>query len=84
MSLIRVEVSEGSDPLRPAGGLQPVTVQGLVVSDPEVSGPGVQFTLSVDAVLRDDGPEESTGRVLVFARPFRDLVLAREEPYFRY
>ena len=84
MGLIRVEVSEGSSPLESSGSLHPLTLRGLVVSDPELSGPGVEFTVSVDAVDVGRGLEESGGKVMVFARPPRELVQNREAPYFRY
>ena len=84
MGFIRVEASEKTVGLEPSDNLQSVTVRGLIVSDPEVSGPGVGLTISLDAVDRGTGWEEAKGRVQVFARPPRDLVMARSEPYFRY
>ena len=84
MGLIRMEVSDGPEVLKPSGGLQSITVRGLVVSDPEVSGPGVAFTIAVDAVDRGEGWEGKGGKVLVFASPPAELVEARGKPYFRY
>ena len=84
MGLLRVEVSDGSDPLKPSDGLRPITVRGSIIRDPELSGPGVEFVMSVDAVDRGDGWEEGGGKVLVLARPPVDLVQTRETPYFRY
>ena len=82
--VLRVEASEAQGFLVPSDTLQPVKVRGLVVNDPEFSGPGVEFILSVDAVEMGQGWEESQGKLLVLARPPGSLVLAREEPYFRY
>ena len=84
MGFLRVEVSETSDPLKPSNGLQEITVRGLVVSDPEVSGPGVEFIVFVEAIHLADEWKEGSGKVLVFARPPAELVQIREEPYFRY
>ena len=83
MGIIRLEASGGPEPLEPSGPL-PITLRGLVVSDPELAGPGVELTLSVESVDRGDGWEEGSGRVLVVARPPRELVEARDAPYFRY
>ena len=84
MGLIRVETANGPDFLEASDNLQPITVRGLVVSDPEMSGSAVEFTISVDARDRGDGLEEARGRVLVFARPTRELVQTKEKPYFHY
>ena len=84
MGLIRAELSEGEGFLRPSDGLQTVVVRGAVASDPELSSPGVEFRLTVDAVDRGEGWEEDQGKMLVFARPTREMVRSREEPYFRY
>ena len=84
MGLIRVEVSEGVEPLAASTEPRPITVAGLVSSDPELSGPGVEFVLSVDSVDTGNGWEEGEGKLLVLARPTAELVQAREEPYFRY
>ena len=84
MGLIRVEVSEGVEPLAASTEPRPITVAGLVSSDPELSGPGVEFVLSVDSVDTGSGWEEGEGKLLVLARPTAELVQAREEPYFRY
>ena len=83
LGLARVEVSEGQ-PLRGSDDLQPVTVRGLIVDDPEISGRGVELTVSVEEVDRGTGWDEADGRILVLARPPRQLVRTREEPYFRY
>ncbi len=83
MGILRVEAYE-TTPLMPSDTPQPIEVAGLIVSDPEVSGPGVEFVVSVDAVDRGMGWEDETGKVLVYARPPLELVQVREEPYFRY
>ncbi len=84
MGLVRVEASAGKGYPGPSDALKPIIVYGLVVSDPEVSGTGVEFTISVEAVDMGNGLEEGRGRVKVFARPPGELVQSREEPYFRY
>ena len=84
VGFVRVEASEGRGHLGPSDDLKPMAVYGVVVSDPGVSGTGVEFDISVEAVDRGNGPEESGGRVKVFARPPGELVLSREEPYFLY
>ena len=84
IGILRVDVSDQPEPLAPSDGLQPTKVRGLVSSDPETSGPGVEFRLSVDAVDRGQGWEGGAGRILVIARPSRGMVESREEPYFRY
>ncbi len=82
--LLRVEAVGEQAGLSPLDSFQPVKVRGLITSDPEVSGPGVEFVLSVDAVDVGEGWLSDKGRVLVFARPTWEMVEAREEPYFRY
>ena len=84
LGLLRVEVSDGPRPLDSFDNLQPVTVLGRVVTDPEVSGPAVEFVISVDAVDRGGGREDGGARLQVFARPPRELVRTRVQPYFRY
>lgn len=84
IGLIRVEVSEGPEPLKASTEPRPITVVGLVSNDPELSGRGVEFVLSVDSIDRGEGREQGEGKLLVFARPTAGLVQAREEPYFRY
>ena len=84
MGVLRVEVPQGPEPLGPSPIPRPVTVRGLVVSDPELSGPGVEFVISIDAVDRGKGWEDGAGRAKVLARPPFELVRDREGPYFRY
>ncbi len=84
MGLVRVEASGGNDHLGPSDSFKPIVVYGVVVSDPEISGTGVEFDISVEAVDRGDGLKESKGRVKVFAKPPRELVQSRDEPYFHY
>ena len=84
LGLLRVEVSEGPDSLLAAVGPGPVTILGTVVDDPELSGPGVEFTVSVHSVEGVEGLQKGRGKIRVFARPPRELVQARDEPYFRY
>ena len=84
MGITNVELREGPDALKPFSAMPSVTASGVIVSDPEVSGPGVEFTMSVDAVDGGAGWEEAGGRVLVLARPPVELVQTRAEPYFRY
>ena len=84
MGLVSVEVREGSDSLEPIYGRQSVTVRGLIISDPELSGPGVEFIMAVEAVDKGTGWEEARGKVLVVARPPSELIGEREEPFFRY
>ena len=84
MALVRVEAGGEPEVLKADSDLSTVTVRGLVVNDPEMSGTGVEFIVSVDAVDNGQGLESGAGKVIVFARPTSDLVQAREEPYFRY
>ena len=84
MALIRVEVGQGPRPLLTSDSSRPFTVRGLVISDPERSGTLTEFVLSIDCLDRGDGCEESTGKLLVRARPTAELVQRRDEPYFRY
>jgi len=84
MGLIRVEAPEGAHFLKSSDSLQIVTLRGLVVSDPELAGRGVEFTLSVETADGAIGRMEGGWKVLVFARPPRELVQTRKEPYFRY
>ena len=84
MGFVRVEASGGNDHLGPSDSFKPISVYGVVVSDPEISGTGVGFDISVEAVDKGDGLEESKGRVKIFAKPPRELVLIRDEPYFHY
>ncbi|MCE2463731.1 MAG: DUF4131 domain-containing protein, partial [Dehalococcoidia bacterium] len=84
VGFVRVEASGGNDHLGPSDSIKPIAVYGVIVSDPEISGTGVEFDISVEAVDRGNGLEESKGRVKVFSRPPRELVLSRDEPYFRY
>ena len=84
MGVVRVEVSGESAGLPPLDGLHTIKVRGLVVSDPELAGPGVEFEVAVEAVDRGAGWEDMDGKVLVLARPTENLVQARGEPYFEY
>ena len=84
MALVRVEISQDSNVLTASDGTGPLVVQGVVSTDPELSGPGVEMLVSVEAVDVGEGWEERAGRVLVVARPTAELVRDRDEPYFRY
>ena len=84
MGLIRVEAAEEPAPLKPSDGRQPITLRGHIVSDPEISGLGVEFIISDDAVDSSEGVREGMGRVLVVAGPPSEMVRTRKEPYFRY
>ena len=81
--LVRVEASGGPARLD-VSGPQKASVRGVVATDPEISGTGVAFTLQVEEIDLGEGWTRDEGRVLVQARPLRELVKARESPYFRY
>lgn len=84
MGLLRVELSQDPFPLTSSGGSGPVKIRGQVISDPQLSGQGVEFTISVDSVDWGEGWEEARDRILVMTRPPRELLQTREEPYFRH
>ena len=84
MGLVRVELSQDAVPLASSGGSGSVKIRGQVAGDPQLSGSGVKFKFSVDSVNWGEGWEKARDKVLVNARPPRDLVLTREEPYFRF
>lgn len=84
IGIIRVELSEQADRLKDLNGQEPVLVQGIVQSDPQVAERGVEFVLSVEVIDFGDGAEDVGGRIKVNARPTAELVRAREAPYFRY
>ena len=84
MGIIRVELSEGTDQFKDLDGREPVTVRGIVKSDPQLAGRGVEFVLSLEEIDFGDGVGNVEGKVKVTARPTTELVGARETPYFRY
>ena len=84
MGVVRVEAAERPASGVPADSLRSITIVGEVVSDPELSARGVEFTVSVRAVDLGAGWVEDRGKVLVFARPTSELVRTRGAPYFRY
>ena len=84
MGIIRVELSEGTDQFKDLDGREPVTVRGIVKSDPQLAGRGVEFVLSLEEIDFGDGIGNVEGKVKVTARPTTELVGARETPYFRY
>ena len=61
-----------------------VRLRGVVDNDPENKGRIVQFVLRGEEMDRGQGWEKASDKILVSARPTRDLVLRREEPFFRY
>ena len=61
-----------------------VSVQGVVVSDPEASGGSVEFHLEMDHIEANGVLEEVDGKLLVYARPPLGLAAARSSPFFRY
>ena len=74
MGVLRVEVSERSEGLTPVGGLQSISMRGLVDDNPELSGPGVEFVVAVEEADTGKGWEQTQGKVLVTARPPEELV----------
>ena len=85
LSIARVALSGGDESeLVAYHGSQPLQIEGVVVSDPEAAGAATRFRLAVERVTEEDGSEELSGDVLVTARESRELVRAREAPYFRY
>ncbi|MFQ5860670.1 MAG: DNA internalization-related competence protein ComEC/Rec2 [Dehalococcoidia bacterium] len=65
-------------------GPDPLSLQGLVVSDPEPRGRALRFVLEAQAVDRGEGWQEAQGKVMVYAQPSAELVQQRDEPFFRY
>lgn len=61
-----------------------VTVQGVVVSDPEGSGGSVEFHLEMDHIEANGAVVEADGKMLVYARPPLELAAARTSPFFKY
>ena len=81
--LVRVEAS--GEPARlDVPGPRTVALRGVVATDPETSGPAVEFTLRVEEIDLGEGWTRDEGRVLVRTRPLGELVQRRESPYFRY
>ena len=66
-------------------GLGEVTVEGIVVGDPEARGSAVRFPFKVEAVATgDETREEITGKALVLAGPSAQLAVERSAPHIRY
>ena len=84
LALLRVEAAGGPPPPLAMEDAEPAALQGKIANDPEATSRNIKFTLAVDAIDRGGGMEAAEGRVLVYAEPPRDLVAAREPPFFRY
>ena len=66
------------------GGTSAIEVRGVVDSFPETAGSATRFRLAVREVrLQDSDWTTVSGKVLVTAKPPRELVLKRDPPYFR-
>ncbi len=61
-----------------------LTFRGRIADDPEHSRQFVRFTLVVEEVDRGNGWREERGKILFYAAPPRNMVAAREPPYFRH
>ena len=82
LGVIRVEAFEDTPPrLAPE---RQVVVRGSVTDDPEQTGATVQFTLALESLDRGQGLKQTSGKVLVLARPNRELVRTRKAPFFHY
>ena len=81
LGAIRAEAFDGTPPrLAPD---RHAVIRGTITDDPELTGPAVEFTLALDSLDRGHGFEQGSGKVLVLARPNRELVRTRGEPFFR-
>ncbi|MDA0262892.1 MAG: DNA internalization-related competence protein ComEC/Rec2 [Chloroflexi bacterium] len=80
----RADSVSGPLPGLTAQGTASVSLKGRIVSDPELSGARVGFTLDVRAADLGDGPVPAESKVLVWADPPDDLVSSRPPPYFDY
>lgn len=84
LGLIRAGIVEDAPAFIPAEGGEAVRLRGVIDNDPENKGRIVQFVLRGEEMDRGQGWEKASDKILVSARPTRDLVLSREEPFFRY
>ena len=84
LGLIRGGLAEDAPVLVPTERGQATRVKGVVVSDPEAKGRVVQFVLRTSEVDQGSGWNEASDKVLVSARPTRELLLKRGERPFHY
>ena len=82
--IIRVEAADRGQQTFITENLRMVTIQGVVSSDPEISGAGAEFHFAVHQVEDEGIWKGAEGKLLVFARPPRKLVEERTDPFFRY
>ena len=85
LGALRVDLSPpSSQDLALYNDLGEVTVEGIVVGDPEARGSAVRFPLKVEAVATGDERREVKGKALVLARPPAQLAGERSAPHIRY
>ena len=84
LALLRVEAAGEPPPPLAVEDAQPAALLGKIANDPEATAQKIRFTFAVEAIDRGDGMEVAWGKVLVYAEPPRDLVAARDPPFFRY
>ena len=82
LGAVRAEAFDGT--LSRLAPDQHAVIRGTVADDPDLTGPAVEFTLVLDSLNRGQGFEPRSGKVLVLARPNRELVRTRGQPFFRY
>jgi len=81
LGLLRVQLHDMEAPsISLYNGAGTVTIDGVVVRDPESRGPNVKLVVEGSLEHQPD----VRGKVLVWAKPPVELVQDREEPYFRY
>ncbi len=71
-------------PIQNYNGQDSVSVQGVVVADPDRRSSGWHFRLDVERVLLGDDWQESQGGLLVTARPPAAMVETGRDPLLRY
>lgn len=86
VSVLRVEIFGGdqTSSLAAYHSRLPIQVEGVVVRDPEATGPFTRLRLRVDRLNAAHEWVEVQGDVLVTLRESSELVRLRDPPYFRY
>ena len=85
LGALRVELAAPpSVGVQPWLGVPDLTVEGLVVEDPELRDNAVRFRFRTRRVDPGSGWRDAPGDILVTARPSSDLLQERRAPYIRY